>query len=503
MKALLRTLFFAAIIGGIILFVASRFMGQGVGDAPQADVDAAIIDQMTVERGNLSVSVSGTGTLLPARQAPLVFAASAPVVEILKREGEAVSEGEVIASLDTADFSAVIQDAELAVEAQRLAFNALTAAPREVDIAVAEAALTAAQAGFNAALQTGPNANQEEIARLQVELARNQLWQTQLQSERPGFDFGSIPGFDQIPEDIQSLITSQLGALTGGGVSQTQADISLNQLEFQIQIADANRQSVQAQGPDLGALNSANAGRIQAQTALDRLLGGPDAAEIEKASIQLAQAELALEQARTALRNVQLIAPFDGVIAQQNLVEGQLPPTREPSAVVIDTSAYYIDLPVDETDVVEVAVGQRVTITLDALPGEALTGAVVRVSQTPTRVGQLVTYLARVQLDASDAPLRVGMSATARVTTRSVEDALVLRNNLIRIDRATGSAFVTVRRAAGDYAEVQVTLGARNDQFSEVLTGLNEGDTVVLLPAGQSLFGFGGGGNAQSFPGPR
>jgi multidrug efflux pump subunit AcrA (membrane-fusion protein) len=261
MKALLRTLFFAAIIGGIILFVASRFMGQGVGDAPQADVDAAIIDQMTVERGNLSVSVSGTGTLLPARQAPLVFAASAPVVEILKREGEAVSEGEVIASLDTADFSAVIQDAELAVEAQRLAFNALTAAPREVDIAVAEAALTAAQAGFNAALQTGPNANQEEIARLQVELARNQLWQTQLQSERPGFDFGSIPGFDQIPEDIQSLITSQLGALTGGGVSQTQADISLNQLEFQIQIADANRQSVQAQGPDLGALNSANAGR--------------------------------------------------------------------------------------------------------------------------------------------------------------------------------------------------------------------------------------------------
>jgi HlyD family secretion protein len=261
-----------------------------------------------------------------------------------------------------------------------------------------------------------------------------------------------------------------------------------------------NRQSIQAQGPDLGALNSANAGRIQAQTALDRLLAGPDLADIERASIQLAQAQLALDQARAALSSIQLIAPFDGVIAQSNLIVGQLPPARDPAAIVIDTSTYFVDLPIDETDVVEIQPGQPVSIVLDALPGQALTGRVGRISQTPTRVGQLVTYLARVELDDTDAPLRVGMSATARVTTRSVEDALVLRNNFIRIDRSTQRAYVTVRRAAGSYEEVEVTLGARNDQFSEVLTGLSEGDIAVLLPTSRNPFGLGGGGNAPVPP---
>lgn len=493
MRALLRFIVIVVVIGAVVAGGVYLSGQQGQPASADDEQNADILDETIVDRSDLSVTVSGTGSLLPARQTALVFAANAPVIEVLKPVGAFVEEGEVIARIDATDFLSTLDDAQLAVEAQELAFNALTAPARDVDVAVAEAAVTAAQAAYNAALQTGPDANQREIARLQIELARNQLWQSQLQAETPiiSIDLNSLPIPDDIPDDVINQINEQLAGLFAP--DRASAETGLRQLEYQVQIAGANYDSVQSQGPDLGSLNSANAGRIQAQIALDRLLDGAVPEDIEQASIQLEQARLALEQARTALKNTELTAPFSGVIAENNLIAGQLPPTRDPSIVIMDTSHYFLDLPIDETDIVQVSVGQGVEIVLDALPNQTLTGTVTRVSQTPTRIGNLVTYLARVQLDSTDAPIRVGMSATARITTQEVNDVLVLRNNFIRIDRNTQRAYVTVAAAGGGYEEIEVTLGVRNDTLSEIVSGLEEGQQVVLLPRRSNLFGFGGG----------
>ncbi len=100
----------------------------------------------------------------------------------------------------------------------------------------------------------------------------------------------------------------------------------------------------------------------------------------------------------------------------------------------------------------------------------------------PTRIGQLVTYLARVTLAPTPEPIRVGMSVTARIATRQVNDVVLVRNRFVRIDRATQQAFVTLEPEPGVYREIPVDLGARNELFSEVISGLNEGQRIVLLP---------------------
>ncbi|MBC8171377.1 MAG: HlyD family efflux transporter periplasmic adaptor subunit [Anaerolineae bacterium] len=445
-----------------------------------------IIDETTVEVGDLSVTVNATGALAPAQQVPLVFELTAPIVEILVKTGDYVEAGDELAKLDATDFEVNLTDVQLALEAQQIAFDALTAPPREVDLKVAEASLTAAQSSYYAAVATGPDANQVEIARLQAELARNQFWQTQLSAD-PLIPLDDIVFPPEVPPDLQQFIIDTINGINAQNRAQFEG--SLESQEYGVQIADANYASTQSQGPDLGSVNSANAGVIQAQITLDQLNNGAPASEIETAQIDLDTAQLAVDQAQQALNKTILTAPISGVIAANNLVVGQLPPTEDVAMLLMDTSSYYIELPIDETDIVSIQPGQPVTLVLDALPDVELTGKVTRVAVTPTVVGQLVTYLVRVELDPTDAPIRVGMSATARITTQALSQVLIVRNRFIRIDRATGQAFVTVKSAEGQFAEIPVVLGLRNETFSQVVSGVETGQILVLLPRGTVIPG--------------
>ena len=88
--------------------------------------------------------------------------------------------------------------------------------------------------------------------------------------------------------------------------------------------------------------------------------------------------------------------------------------------------------------------------------------------------------------------MRAGMSATATILVDDAPDVLRVRNRFVRVDRRTQQAFVMVRRPDGSLEEVEVVLGRRNETYSEVLSGLNEGDEIVLLPRSFfEDFGFG------------
>lgn len=488
--------------------------------APRTDsVAQLVIEETQVTVGDLTVNVSATGTLQPARQVPLAFQFNAPVQAIHVAVGDAVARGDLLAELDNQDMAFMVADAEIATELQRVAFDALIAPPRDADLAVTEAALQTARAQFNAATQSGSSQINQEIARIQSEIARNRLWQVQMQRDalqppepQPSLTLPSnlpisVPdaiadpieaatGFT-IPDPILNIgipgvdtITGQLNAIFGLSTAQALAAIETQRrqlenalvgLDFGVQVADANFQAVTARGADFGAIASANAQRLQAQLALERLINGATPLEMQRANVEVQLAQLALEQARYNLDQTRLYAPFDGIIAQKNLTIGQLPP-QSFALLLMDTSEYYIDLPIDETDIVKIQIGQPVTLQADALPDTPLTGEVVRVAFTPTRIGQVVTYLVRVRLDPTDAPLRVGMTLTAQITVAQRDNALLVPNRFVRVDRTTQTASVVLRDADGSLREVRVLLGERNALTTEITAGLLEGQTIVLLP---------------------
>jgi HlyD family secretion protein len=491
-------------------------LGETIEENDLSEIQALIVDEQIVIRKDLVVAISGSGSIQPIRQVPLVFSVPGQVINVYYSEGTTVEEGAIIANVDTRDLQSAIDNAQTAVDFQQSVLNNLQAPAREVDIAAAQAAVDAAQAQYWAALSTGPTAQQEEIARLQFELAKNRNWQLNLQRDAivipnpndiPPTDLNFIPevnpaNFDPDLSDEIDLVNQQIDTLNGllsGPIDEVQRQqvlAQIQQLEQQREalnnslddaatnsaIAEQNYLATVNRGPDGGSVASANASLVQAQVALDRLTDGGDELQLQQANNNLALAQNALSQAELALDNAQIVAPFDGVLSQNNLTVGEFPP-QGIAVMLMDTSAYVVDLPIDETDIVNIVIGQRVEFQIDALPDAIVTGTVTRIAYTPVRIGQLVTYTVRVQLDPIEALLRVGMSITANIITQERPDVLTVGNRFIRIDPITQDAFVTIETTEG-FTEVMVVLGQRNDVESEILSGLSENDRVVLLPRG-------------------
>ncbi|KXK25419.1 MAG: secretion protein HlyD family protein [Chloroflexi bacterium OLB15] len=495
MRLIKRLVYYALLLGIIgIVFLGARTYIQQRDVAELENNTANILDQAVVERGDLEVTVGGTGSVRPAREVPLMFEAPGVVGEILVSEGDFVAAGEVIARLETVELESALASAQIALDAQQIAFDALTAPPREADISVAQAAVDSAQAALYAAYATAPSSQQIEISRLQTELSRNRLWQAQLQrdllaqSGGVGINIsGLIPESVDVPEDILNSVNSALsGAFnmpTGTGQNTT---AGLNQAEFGVEIADANFLADSQRTANMGSVASAQAALANAQANLDRLLNGASEIDLQIAAAGLRQAQLAVQEAQLALDRTQIIAPFDGTIAEINLTVNEPPPSDGLSSPVlmIDTSEYQIDFAIDETDIVNLAVGQSVQLRFDAIPDTTLTGRITRINPTPSIRGQLVSFPVRVTIDPTEAPVRLGMSATAAILVDQLEDALILPNRFIRIDRATQDAFVTIELSPGRYEEIPVEIGLRNETESQIVSGLNEGDRVVLVPRG-------------------
>ncbi len=432
-----------------------------------------VVDETTTQVQDMTVTVSATGTVIPSHKVNLGFEVSAPVAEIMVKEGQTVKAGDILARLDTSEVSQALQNAQVALQSQQVAYNGLTAPPRDVDIAAAKSAIAAAQAAAGAAAQ-GSTTEAIQIAQMQTELAKNQLWQAQLNRDKtlsigPEFRAGGTGAWvqnDQINGQVQS-------AETGVNISAANYDATVNK------------------GPDQAGLGSAGAQLVQAQIALNNLLNGPTETNLKQAQIALQKAQIAVNQATLAVDKANLFAPFSGVVATNNLVVGEVPSATQPAFVFINADTYYVDLAIDESDISDVKIGQIANISIDALGNEPITGTVTRVSWTPTKNGTLVTYTVRVTLDKSDAPVRADMTATATITTEDLKGVLVLPNRFIRIDRNTQRAYATVQADDGTYKEVEIELGLRNDNDTQILGGLQPNQRVVLLPR-SSFNPFGG-----------
>jgi multidrug efflux pump subunit AcrA (membrane-fusion protein) len=92
----------------------------------------------------------------------------------------------------------------------------------------------------------------------------------------------------------------------------------------------------------------------------------------------------------------------------------------------------------------------------------------------------LVTYTATVTLDFTAAPLRPMMSATATIITGEVKDVILVPNRFIRVDTSTQRTYVTVEQN-GKYTDTPVTIGVRNETNSQIVSGLEVGQNIVLL----------------------
>lgn len=404
-----------------------------------------------VARGNIDASVNASGNIDAEAKVDLNFGTPGTIQEILVSEGQLVKKDDVLARLDSDELALAVKQAEQAVLIQQLVYSQ-TVSPSPDDLAAAQANLSSAGANLRQ-LQGAVDPLQLQIARLQADNANETKYQVGLR-------------YDQVNDK----------PIGGVGVDTLKSQYA--QAVIGAQIAELQYQLVKRGGTD-AQIAAARAQVAQTQAAVSRLTGDDRSRALALAQSQ--QAQLNLEQAKLRLKNATLLAPFEGTISELNITVGQSVGAGQlkPAVIVADLTSFHIDVGVDESSVGQLKVGQPVRITIDALPDQDLTGHVDRIAPTASNVGGIISYKVTITLDPTKAAVRGGMSANVDIVTDTHSGVLIVPNWTIRIDRATGKTYVNVRR--GDkLQEVEIVTGLRNANESEVISGLNEGDVLVV-----------------------
>jgi len=212
------------------------------------------------------------------------------------------------------------------------------------------------------------------------------------------------------------------------------------------------------------------------------------------AQAQLEQARLALEQAKLSLADATIVAPFDGVITHVNIKAGG--PSGNGSAIELaDVQQYHVDVLVDETEIAQVQPGQAAQITLDALSGVTLTGKVAAIDPAGQAVQGVVNFNVRLDLDPTQAPLKLDMTTSARIIGELHPDVLAVPIKAIRSD-AGGAPYVIVIDSQNAQRIVEVKTGLTQNKLTEVSGDLHAGDQVLVNAMARTT-GIGSFGGSQ------
>ena len=198
---------------------------------------------------------------------------------------------------------------------------------------------------------------------------------------------------------------------------------------------------------------------------------------VKKAKARLEQTQVSLQQSEWRLEQATLTSPFIGVVTTLLIEPGEIANGGQTILILSDLANLDVKVNLDETDVVKIALGMQVVVTVDAFSGMEVSGEVIEIAQTAAVQSGVVLYPVTVRLDATDLPLRSGMTVNVSFPIEQRTDTLLVPFRAIESEG--GQAYLTRVTASGS-ERVAVTMGLITDTQIEILSGINEGDVVTV-----------------------
>lgn len=409
----------------------------------------------TIGRGDVQRSISALGTIEADSVVDLGFETSGQAAEILVKTGDYVRAGDPVARLASETQKINYEQAKLALEKANNALADLLGPVDENDIKVAQANLASAQGAYASAANSSSDADIAQ-AQLRYEQAQKALADAQHKRQVSG----------GLNTDQYTLLDAQVGAAS-----------------FNAEIA--RLQLAQVQTGNTGGMTQAGAQIALRQKQLDQLMAGPKPASITSAQISLQQAEAQLRDAETALNRTTLYAPIDGVVTGVSIDIGQPVLAGKPVIQISSMSPLGITAQVDEEDINLIKPAMPTFVELDALPGVQLPASVKQIEIMGTQVNGVVSYDTHFAIDQVDPRVRIGMTGEAFVVLETRQNVLTIPGNFLHVE-TDGRVFVDVLDKNNKQTRVEVKLGLQGSDSSEVLSGLKEGDVVVVEQSGSA-----------------
>jgi len=520
-------------LGSGLMVIGVVFLGYTVyKNLNDSEETRYVVTQAQI--GNIASSVSGTGYVSSENQIDVKSKVSGEVTRLYVKAGDRVTQGQLLAEIDS-------RDARLALENQKVIYNKLVKPADSEDLAMAEDNVTKSYSdAWNAIsgaflslpnvipglediiLKTNGYLNEQNLRlfdNLAVDYSNiagisfykaNNLYEEAIKKYKNLNRSSSRGEIDTLLRETYDLVKQTADALKNtrnaiNYVSKQFPDYA--SVSFVSTSSNINTWSNEMNSSLSSLLSAANSIATN-QKILNDLKKGADALDVQSAA-------LALEAKQNTYNDYFIRAPHAGVIAKVDVRIGS-----SASGAVIATivsNRKFAEIPLNEIDAALVKVGNRTLLTFDAVPGLSIEGLVEEADLVGTIDQGVVTYNIKISFE-SDQRIRSGMSASTDIVTNEKKGVLVVPISAVKTRGSehyveifdpplsgNGERVTLGLTSPNSPVQKKVEVGISDDTLVEILSGLNDGEQVVVRIINTSASAtpssaptiFGGGGGAS------
>jgi len=535
------------IIAGVVLAQKTKLFSKKDNTAETNGGEPSEMQTATVELGSISEVITASGTIVPLKIVEVSSKASGKIIIMPVDKGDYLKEGDVIAEIEQTYAQNDVDQAEADLRSAKAKLEQATinieleSKQRETQVSQGEDNLEDAKtrlAQLEEQIELEKVANKRKlleaknnlnIAQLQLRLLSPEVVRKEevkrseasVAQAKANLDLAQ-KGFDRSENLYEKGYISKAdldSAQTQLDAAQAQYDSSQQQLEMvkkpatkeNIELAEANVEkanfAIQAAQESIDSekyrdkeieMQRNKVELMKSNLSLAR--SNLEQIELRKKDLITAQASVSraesqLKAAQESLADTHVTAPISGTILDKNVEEGQVITSRissfagegTPLVTMADLMKIYVKTDVDENDIGKILPGQAVTIKVDAFPNQVFDGEVLKIAPQGKVTQNVTTFEVTTELLSQSDLLKPGMNAEVEIMAASAQNVLLVPNEAIM--NFGGRRMV---RVVGEERPRPVETGASNWEKTEIISGLDEGETVVIG-------GGPGGGGGQDF----
>lgn len=488
------------ILLGVVIVVAVLFGIFGFSRNKKVTFAQMNNNIAIVQKGDISVSISGSGTIESASAKNIASEVSAKVKSVNVSVGDKVSKGDVLFELDSSDLETQIRNK------QRSVTNlSKTVSSYKEDVENLNVYTTSAGYISNLKYSKGDTVSKNAVL---FEIADASNYKVEIKVYYNANNPVNIG--DTVKLMFSETFTYIDGVVTNVSDIKEQSTLGgqLQTVEIEVENPGYTLEGVEVSNISIKTIQgltvtSATTGTVVANE--PKSFKSPSSGTIKEIYISngsyvsdnqlvivlenddlyddLSDAKLSLSDAVTELNDIKsdssfytITSPIDGIVTSVNISEGDYVRSESTIAKVVNNYEIEFEINVDELDILDLAVGQKAKVTIDAIEETAVTpleGTVSEIALEGTTMSSVTSYPVTISLTGND-DIKMGMNCSAEIIVESAEDVLMVPVEAITSRK--GKYYVTLEN--NETKEVEV--GIYNEDYIEIVSGLNEGDKVIL-----------------------
>ena len=485
---------------------------------------APLPEVVAVKWGTVIQEVSVTGRVKPAEDVNLAFEKGGKVAWVGAKIDDKVSAGQILVQLENSELLAQLAENKANVKTQKAELDELKQGTRLEEIKVYEVKVENAKTALDDAktalidklkdaytksddairnevdqLFSNPRSASPTIKilefnkKMEIEWERMVIesmllkWQTSLDDLNKESDLDSHikdskANLEQVRNFLDKVSLSVNALVASASLSQTTIDtyrLDISTARTNVNTAIVNLSTAEED------FKTSQSALTLAENELSLKKAGSLPEQISSQEAQVEQAEAKVKNIEAQLAKTVLRSPINGVVTKQDAKVGEIATASNAIVSVISEANFEIEANIPEADIAKVKIGDLAKVTLDAYGNDVVFEVrVSNIEPAETLIEGVPTYKTTLQFSSRDERVKSGMTANVDIMTAKAENVIFVPQRAVIVKN--GDKIVQILDKNGAIKEIKVETGLRgSDGNMEIVSGLNEGDRIILYTTGK------------------